>query len=115
MSHACSNISGAIHCADGDLHAAAQRFTGELEQRAPMYSAVRIRGERLYHAARRGEDVERPARAVSVSAFELSRHSDSSQDVAYRIVCSKGTYVRSLIHNLVRHNRAANRLCFSVS
>lgn len=62
---------------------------------------AQIKGEELYKAARRGEEVERVKRAVSVSVFELCSRAPGSQEVGYRIVCSKGTYVRSLIHDLV--------------
>ena len=69
-----------------------------------MYSAVSIAGERLYKAARRGETVERPARPVTVHSFELARDTGSARDVHFRIACSKGTYIRSLAHDLVRFN-----------
>ena len=70
-------------------------------QKAPMYSAIKVKGERLYKAARRGEEVERALRPVHVAAYDLARSDTTSRDVHYRIVCSKGTYVRSLIHDLV--------------
>lgn len=67
----------------------------------PISHVHQIKGERLYHAAKRGEQVERVARPVHVSAFDVDRISGGGRDVAYRIVCSKGTYVRSLVHDLV--------------
>ena len=89
-------------CPDEQLHQGAATFLGDILQQPPMYSAIKIKGERLYKAARRGEDVERASRPVHISAFDLARGSDGSRDVSYRVVCSKGTYVRSLIHDLVR-------------
>jgi len=82
--------------------------TGEIRQRPPAYSAVKVRGERAYRRARRGEDVEMPERLVSVYRFEqLWRHGgDDDEDpptpptAAFAIDCSSGTYVRSLIADL---------------
>lgn len=72
--------------------------TGEIRQRPPIYSAVKIRGERAYARARRGEQFEMPERIVSVYRFEqLWREADRA---AYVIECSAGTYVRSLIADL---------------
>jgi tRNA pseudouridine55 synthase len=72
--------------------------TGDLLQRPPAYSAIKIGGERAYRRARRGEDVEVPPRHVSVYRFEqLWRDADRAE---YEIECSTGTYVRSLIADL---------------
>lgn len=82
--------------ADGEaLRAAMASLTGEIDQRPPAYSAVRVAGERLYRAARRGEEVEAPARRVRVEAFDLVRF--VPPDFDFRVVCSAGTYVRSLV------------------
>lgn len=72
--------------------------TGRISQRPPAYSAVRVAGTRAYERARRGEPVEVPEREVEVHEFEqLWRESDRA---GFRIVCSSGTYVRSLIADL---------------
>jgi tRNA pseudouridine55 synthase len=72
--------------------------TGELRQRPPMHSAVKIAGERAYKRARRGELFEMPERIVTVHRFEqLWREDDRA---AFLIECSSGTYVRSLIADL---------------
>lgn len=72
--------------------------TGEVRQRPPAYSAVKIDGERAYRRARRGEDVEVPERVVRVDRFEQRwREGDRA---AFAIECSAGTYVRSLIADL---------------
>ncbi len=72
--------------------------TGEIQQRPPAYSAVKVGGERAYKKARRGEEVEMPPRIVTVHRFdELSREGDRAE---YEIECSSGTYVRSLIADL---------------
>lgn len=72
--------------------------TGEIRQRPPAYSAVKVRGERAYKRARRGEEVELPERIVTVHRFEeVEREGDRAD---YEIECSSGTYVRSLIADL---------------
>lgn len=86
------------HILSGDLVSnALAALTGELDQTPPVYSAVRVGGERLYKKARRGEQVEIKTRKVTVNAFEvdLARF----PEVDFRIVCSKGTYVRSLVRD----------------
>jgi tRNA pseudouridine55 synthase len=79
--------------------------TGEIRQRPPIYSAIKIKGERAYRKARRGEHFEMPERIVTVNRFEqLWREQPAEPDApvraAYLIECSSGTYVRSLIADL---------------
>jgi tRNA pseudouridine55 synthase len=75
--------------------------TGEVRQRPPMYSAVKIGGERAYRRARRGETIEMPERIVTVHRFrELWREQDPEPRAAFEIECGSGTYVRSLIADL---------------
>jgi tRNA pseudouridine55 synthase len=79
--------------------------TGEVRQRPPAHSAVKIKGERAYKRARRGEQIEMPERIVTVHSFEQSwREPDAEhpglQRAGYRIECGSGTYVRSLIADL---------------
>ncbi|HQU27295.1 MAG TPA: tRNA pseudouridine(55) synthase TruB [Acidimicrobiales bacterium] len=81
------------------LAAAAAAFTGSILQRAPMVSARRVGGERLHALARRGVEVERPAREVLIHAFAL----DPTEDPArwrFTVTCSTGTYVRVLLAEL---------------
>ncbi|HYH27803.1 MAG TPA: tRNA pseudouridine(55) synthase TruB [Actinomycetota bacterium] len=73
-------------------------LTGEIEQRPPAYSAVKVGGRPLHRAARRGEGVEAPVRRVRVDAFDLLRTALPDLDV--RVVCSSGTYVRVLAADL---------------
>jgi tRNA pseudouridine55 synthase len=72
--------------------------TGRVRQRVPMTSAVRVGGERLYRKAHRGETVETPEREVEVYRAELL--ASDAEIVSYEIVCSTGTYVRTLIETL---------------
>lgn len=80
------------------INTAVAAFIGEIEQVPPMYSAIRIGGQRLYKLARRGEVVERPARSVMIYSIELL---DFDQDrFTLRVHCSKGTYIRTLVEDL---------------
>lgn len=72
--------------------------TGEIRQRPPIYSAIKIKGERAYRKARRGESFEMPERIVTVSRFEQVWR--ENERAGYMIECSSGTYVRSLIADL---------------
>ena len=80
------------------IQEAARQLTGDILQVPPIYSAVRVNGERLYEKARRGETAEIKSRQVTVSVFEVN--TDCSPEVSFRIVCSKGTYIRSLVRDL---------------
>src|SRR3954467_2665945 len=72
--------------------------TGEVEQRVPMTSAVKVGGERLYRKAHRGESVETPSRIVVVHRAELIEH--DSERAEFEIECSSGTYIRTLVETL---------------
>lgn len=77
-----------------DLVNAARKLTGQLQQLPPMHSAIKIGGKRAYQFARKGKEVELKPREVEVSAFEITGYSNG--EVSFRIVCSKGTYIRSI-------------------
>jgi len=77
---------------------AAQRLVGELQQLPPMYSAVKVGGKKLYEYARAGKEVEREPRSVTVHRFEV--HSLEMPLARFRVRCSGGTYVRTLVHDL---------------
>jgi len=81
-----------------EVEEAFDAFRGTIEQVPPMYSAVKVDGERLYEKARRGETVDRPPRQVHVDCFELTDW--NPPEVSVRIECSKGTYVRALARDL---------------
>ena len=76
------------------------RFTGEIQQIPPMYSAVKVDGKRLYDLARDGKEVERKARPVTVYKLSLTDFDEESQQGTLKIKCSKGTYVRTLIDDI---------------
>ena len=74
------------------------RFTGEVEQLPPMYSAIKINGKKLYEIARKGGEVERKPRKITVFKLKLERFDGDTADLL--VHCSKGTYVRTLCHDL---------------
>jgi len=84
-----------VAVSERELREAMSVFVGEIEQRPPAFSAVKVGGERLHRAARKGEPIEAPTRRVRVDAFELTRF--DPPDFDFRVVCSSGTYVRSLV------------------
>jgi len=83
---------------EGDLRAVLARFVGEIEQVPPMFSAVHVRGRRLYELARAGQEVERRPRRVRVDAIDLLAWTPPALTI--RLACGKGTYVRSLAADL---------------
>ena len=82
------------------LEAALRQFLGPIEQLPPMYSAIKINGQKLYELARRGQEVARRPRSITIHALELLE--GEGADWTIRVRCSKGTYVRTLCHDLGR-------------
>ena len=83
----------------GELEAALAGFTGEISQLPPMYSAIKVNGQKLYDLARQGKDVERKPRTITIYELELLAQL-SPTDYSLRIKCSKGTYIRTLCHDI---------------
>ena len=83
-----------------EVQAALRQFLGPIEQIPPMYSAIKINGQKLYELARRGQEVERKLRSITIHELELLEGADA--DYLLRVRCSKGTYVRTLCHDLGR-------------
>jgi tRNA pseudouridine55 synthase len=77
---------------------ASKMFVGNIKQVPPVFSAKKINGERAYEFARKGIDVLMEAKEVSISEFEITRI--ALPEISFRIVCSKGTYIRSLARDL---------------
>ena len=94
------------HVTEADLRAAARQLTGFIEQVPPMFSAIKVDGQPLYKKARQGKTVERKSRRVEIMAFELTDIRLASQEVDFRVRCSKGTYIRTLAHDLGRAVRS---------
>lgn len=86
-----------------ELKSVLPRFSGEQKQIPPMYSAIKQNGQKLYELARRGIEAERPARDITVFAIEpidISQNPGDASDFYLRISCSKGTYIRTLCHDI---------------
>jgi tRNA pseudouridine55 synthase len=79
---------------DEQISLAAKKFTGVIQQIPPLHSAIKVDGKRAYKLARKGSDLELKPREVTVSQFEIT--SIQKPEIHFRIVCSKGTYIRSL-------------------
>lgn len=91
-------VADCSHITEDAVIAAAAELTGEIRQIPPMHSAIRKEGKRVYESARKGITLELEPRAVSVHTFEITKI--SLPEVHFRIVCSKGTYIRSLARDL---------------
>lgn len=83
-----------------DVAAVLSRFVGDIEQVPPMYSAVKVGGKKLYELARKGVEVERKPRAVTIYALELLEDCGEENVYSLRVRCSKGTYIRTLCHDI---------------
>jgi len=84
------------------LQALLPRFTGEIDQIPPMYSAIKINGKKLYELARKGVEVERKARKVTIYSLSAAAGDRTSHPDSFflRVRCSKGTYIRTLCHDI---------------
>jgi len=80
------------------VHEAVKKFIGEIEQMPPQFSALKVGGETAYKAAREGRELELKPRLVTIREFELTHV--ALPEVGFRVVCSKGTYIRSLARDL---------------
>lgn len=76
------------------------KFTGNIKQIPPMYSAIKIGGQKLCDLARKGIEMERPEREITVDSIKLESFDEDSQSGVISVICSKGTYIRSLIDDI---------------
>lgn len=83
---------------ENEVRAAMKQFVGDQYQIPPMFSAIKIDGVALYKKARQGEEVEREPRFIRVASFDLTRF--ASPEIDFVLRCSKGTYVRTVAHDL---------------
>jgi tRNA pseudouridine55 synthase len=85
------------HITEALINETLPQFIGEIDQKPPVFSAIKKDGKRLYESARAGIEVEIKTRKVSVSEFEITRI--ALPEIDFRIVCSKGTYIRSIAYD----------------
>lgn len=86
------------HISEVDVHYALEKFLGEIEQKPPVFSAIKIDGKRAYDLARKGEEVEMKSRKTSIHAIENIEI--ELPYIRFTVACSKGTYIRSLAHDI---------------
>ena len=93
------------HITNELIHETTKQFIGDISQYPPVFSAIKKEGKRLYEFARAGEEVEIKPRTITINEFEITNIDTStslstgSLNVDFRVVCSKGTYIRSLAHD----------------
>lgn len=85
------------HLTAEKIIAGTEKFLGEIDQFPPIFSALKKDGKRLYEYARSGEEVQIESRKITIKEFEITRV--ELPEVDFRVVCSKGTYIRSLAHD----------------
>lgn len=85
------------HITSESIESVTQSFLGEIDQKPPIFSAIKKDGKRLYDIARKGETTEIQSRKVTISAFDITRI--AMPEVDFRVSCSKGTYIRSLAND----------------
>ncbi|WP_192821143.1 tRNA pseudouridine(55) synthase TruB [Rufibacter sp. LB8] len=86
------------HLTEADIKAAAASFEGEIDQVPPIYSAVKVNGQRAYNIARSGGEADIKSKRITIKSFEIT--SMEGNMVSFKVVCSKGTYIRSLARDL---------------
>jgi len=100
------------HISEEDIHTAARYFTGMINQVPPPHSAVRVEGKRSYTLARKGIATQLKPRSVEIKSFEIT--DIQFPEVFFKVVCSKGTYIRSLANDFGSHLKSGgclNSLC----
>ena len=93
-------LTSNVHVTKLDIKNALQKYLGEFYQTVPMYSAVKVNGQKLYNLARKGQEVERPKKLVKISKLELKNYDPQANEGRIIVGCSRGTYIRSLIDDL---------------
>ena len=88
----------AVHLSPADIEEVLPRFRGDILQVPPMYSALKVNGKKLYELARKGQEVERQPRPITV--FELTNLGFDGTRLSLRVRCSKGTYIRTLCQDI---------------
>ncbi|WP_175578703.1 tRNA pseudouridine(55) synthase TruB [Tenacibaculum aiptasiae] len=85
------------HITEELIHKTTKQFIGKIQQKPPIFSAIKKDGKRLYELARKGETTEIKSREITISEFEITNIRANKVD--FRVVCSKGTYIRSLAYD----------------
>ncbi len=102
MEHTVNHTYPVNHITRQKVEDALRLFVGEIQQVPPTYSAVKVNGDRAYALRRAGEDVQLKPKTVVIEEIELLDYDDASKQLTVRVVCGKGTYIRSLARDLGR-------------
>lgn len=94
---------------EDDIRSQLKNFEGEIKQTPPVYSAIKVNGKKLYEYAREGKNVEIEPRKVTIEKIELKSFDNKTQTAEIYIECSKGTYIRSIAHDL---GKSLNNGCY---
>jgi tRNA pseudouridine55 synthase len=97
-----------VHINDSLIYETLKQFLGEIDQIPPIYSAIKKEGVRLYEHARAGETVEIASRKTTIHEFEITRI--ALPEIDFRVVCSKGTYIRSLAYDFGKAMNSGSHL-----
>ncbi len=84
----------------GKIEETLKSFLGKQEQVPPMYSAIKVKGKKLYEYARKGQTVEIQPRQIEIYKMELLQMKEEQKQIRFRVACSKGTYIRSLCEDI---------------
>lgn len=96
------------HINESLIHETVKQFLGEIDQKPPIFSAIKKDGVRLYEHARAGETIEIASRKTTIHEFEITRI--ALPEVDFRVVCSKGTYIRSLAYDFGKAMNSGSHL-----
>jgi len=96
------------HISESLIHETVKHFLGEIDQKPPVFSAIKKDGIRLYEHARAGESVEIASRKTTIHEFEITRI--ALPEVDFRVICSKGTYIRSLAYDFGKAIKSGSHL-----
>lgn len=96
------------HITEALIHETTKQFLGEIEQFPPVFSAIKKDGKRLYEFAREGKEVTIKSRKITIQEFEITKI--NGLEVEFRVVCSKGTYIRSLANDFGKAMNSGSHL-----
>lgn len=94
------NVNNNINPSADEIEQALQSFRGNIEQFPPVYSAIKVKGKKLYEYARKGEEVKIEPRGVNIYRLDIVNYNKESKQLELYIECSKGTYIRSIANDL---------------
>lgn len=100
MEHEVDQTYPSEHITREKVEAVLDQFKGNVDQIPPVYSAINVNGKRAYAQARKGREVEMPVKHVRIDEIELTDYDDEKKQATIRVVCGKGTYIRSLARDI---------------